>query len=281
MKILAATDFSTRSTRALRQAGWLARSLGVELILLHITDDDQPDDLVELDKREAKRILKEQMAALPELQAVECGFMVLTGDPFDGILRAASALEAGLIVMGTHRKQLLRDIVVGTTVERVIRTGPFPVLMVNNEAQRRYENVLAAVDMSEPSANALRVAAGLLGDTRGTLLHAFSPRSKGEMFIADADQLSIDRHVENERRSTIDELARFLVSNGLDRTRWTLRAEEGGAAQVISRVVAEMHADLLIMGTHGRSGLLKALIGSVTEQALRTLNVDILAVPPG
>ena len=50
--------------------------------------------------------------------------------------------------------------------------------------------------------------------------------------------------------------------------------------EVISRAVAEISPDLLVMGTHGRSGLLKMLIGSVTEEALRSLNVDILAVPP-
>jgi len=50
--------------------------------------------------------------------------------------------------------------------------------------------------------------------------------------------------------------------------------------EIISRAIQQIGADLLVMGTHGHSGLLKALIGSVTEEALRTLNVDILAVPP-
>ena len=50
--------------------------------------------------------------------------------------------------------------------------------------------------------------------------------------------------------------------------------------QVINRVVSSAHPDLLVMGTHNRSGLSRALIGSVTEEALRTLKVDILAVPP-
>ena len=60
--------------------------------------------------------------------------------------------------MGAHRKQLLRDIFVGTTIERVIRTGPHPVLMVNNEVRRAYRTALAAVDMSEASASAIRTA---------------------------------------------------------------------------------------------------------------------------
>jgi universal stress protein E len=65
-------------------------------------------------------------------------------------------IKADLIVMGAHRKELLRDIFVGTTIERVIRTGSHPVLMVNSEVEQSYSNVLAAVDMSEPSARAIR-----------------------------------------------------------------------------------------------------------------------------
>jgi universal stress protein E len=139
MQILAATDFSTRSNRALRQAGLLAQSRGAQVTVLHVVDDDQPSALVEMESREAERILTEQVGAMPELQGVESRPVVAPGDPFDGILAMAAKIRADLIVMGSHRKQLLRDIFVGTTIERVIRTGPFPVLMVQHEAQRRYE----------------------------------------------------------------------------------------------------------------------------------------------
>ena len=57
MKILAATDFSTRAHRALRRGGLLARDGGAELTLLHVVDDDRPPDLVALERREAERIL--------------------------------------------------------------------------------------------------------------------------------------------------------------------------------------------------------------------------------
>ena len=50
--------------------------------------------------------------------------------------------------------------------------------------------------------------------------------------------------------------------------------------EIISRAVSEMRPDLLVMGTQGRSGLSKILLASATEEALRSLNVDILAVPP-
>ena len=70
----------------------------------------------------------------------------------------------------------------------------------------------------------------------------------------------------------MDELIAFLAANHLSKTGWFLRVEEGA--------VTEVKPDLLILGRHGRSGLLKALLGSVTEEVLRSLNVDILAMPP-
>lgn len=282
MRILAATDFSTRSNRALRQAGLLAQQ--AELHVVHVVDDDQPEELVRMEKREAERLLAEQMASMPELRGVQCRPMVITGDPFDGILRTAAQVSADLIVMGTHRRQLLLDIFVGTTIERVIRKGTSPVLMVNRDAQRSYNNVVAPVDMSEASANALRIALStrLIGSSPATLLHAFLTTATGRMFVDGVDPARIDAYVDDERRMAMDELTSFLVSNDLDRPPWSFCLKEGGPMEVISRAVAEMRPDLLVMGTHGRSGLLKTLIGSVTEEALRSLSVDIdiLAVPP-
>ena len=282
MRILAATDFSTRSHRALRRAGLVAQARDAELALVHVVDDDHPKDLVEIETREAERILAEQIGTMSELRDAKCRAMVVAGDPFDGILRSAESIEADLIVMGAHRKQLLRDIFVGTTIERVIRAGQYPVLMVNQEAKHSYEKSMAAVDMSELSANAIRAArsAGLIGDKSITLLHAFLPLGKEKMSVAGISRAVIDEYVASERQRAADELVAFLAANELGGPAFSLRVEEGGAFEVISRAVEEMRPDLLIIGTHGRSWLLKVLLGSVTEEALRSLNVDILVVPP-
>jgi universal stress protein E len=281
MQILAATDFSTRSNRAIRQAGLLAQAQDAQLHLLHVVDDDQPEELVGMERREAERVLTEQMSSMSELRGVQCRPMVVTGDPFDGILRTAADTRANLVVMGSHRKQFLLDIFVGTTIERVIRKGSLPVLMVNNEAQRHYEKVVVPLDMSESSVDSLRVAhsTGLIVDQRATLLHAFWPVAEGKMFSVASDQATMDEYLASERRRVMDELATFLIANDLSVGDWSIRVETGGAMEVISRAVTEMGPDLLVMGTHGRSGLLRTLIGSVTEEALRSLNVDILAVP--
>ena len=279
MKILAATDFSTRSNRALRQAGLLAQASGASLSVVHVVDDDQPQTLLEMERREANEILREQISVMPELQKAKCNPLVVTGSPFSGILHAATTMQADLIVMGTHRRTLLRDIFVGTTVERVIRTGPFPVLMVNREVQQHYDRVLVPVETSEPSIHALRMAraSGLFNLTHATLLHAFVAIGKGKLRMAGADTAEYEA---SERQNANDGLIGFLAANDLGSQKWSLRVEEGAPTDVITRAVDQMRTDLVIMGTHARSGLLKELIGSVTEAVLRSVNADVLAVPP-
>lgn len=281
MKILVATDFSTRSHRALRRAGLLAQAKGAELIILHVVDDDQPKELVEIESREAGRILAQQISATTELNGAQCSPMVVTGDPFEGILRAAGSINADLIVLGAHRKQLLRDIFIGTTIERVIRTGAFPVLMVNSEALHNYGDILVAVDMSEPSAHAIRAGKALafFEGARLIFIHAFLAVGAGLMARADITREDIDKYIADERVRAGGELAAFLRKEESMVPNWALRVREGTPIEVISATVKEVQPDLLLIGTHGRSGLPRALLGSVAEEVLRSVDVDVLAVP--
>jgi universal stress protein E len=281
VQILVATDFSTRSHRAVRRAGLLAQRKGAELALVHIVDDDQPEDLVAIEMREAERILTEQIAAIAELHDTQCRPIVIPGDPFDGILRAAESTNADLIVMGAHRKQLLRDVFVGTTLERVIRAGPYPVLMVNSEVEQEYTNVLAAIDMSEPSARAIRASTdlGLVDGTNVTFVNAFLTAAAGLMARADIRKEHIDQYIADEQIRTGGELAAFLRKEVPGLQGWSLRVRYGNPIEVIAAAVKEIRPDLLLIGTHGRSGLPKLLLGSVAENVLRSVDVDVLAVP--
>lgn len=282
-QIVAATDFSSRSQRALRRAGRLARQIAAEITLVHVVDDDQPQEMVALESREADKFMNEQITSLAELRDVRCRVVVATGEAFEGILRTAKDTSADLIVMGTHRKQLLRDVFIGTTIERVIRTGPYPVLMVNTDAAHPYHHVLASVDMSEPSVHALKTAKALslTADASVTVLHAFEAAARGKMYVAGATAKQIEDYIAEERLQASTDLSTYLAAHDARDAAWSYRFEEGGAFEVIARVVKEVDPDLLVIGTHGRSGIAKMLIGSVAENVLRSLDVDILAVPPG
>jgi nucleotide-binding universal stress UspA family protein len=280
--IVTATDFSTRSQRALRRAGRIAHINNAELTLVHVVDDDQPEAMIETEVREASKFLYEQIDSLSELRGVQCRAVVTTGEAFDGILQVAEKASADLLVMGSHRKEILRDIFIGTTIERVIRTGPYPVLMVNTNTEYPYRSVVAGIDMSEPSAHALKTAKalGLVDDSNLTIVHAFIAVAKGKLYVANTGRDQIEEYVARERMQANEELFSFLTVHGFGSSRWSCRVEEGEAFAVISRVVKEAGSDLVVIGTHGRSGIVKILIGSVAEEALRSLDVDILAVPP-
>lgn len=248
--------------------------------MVHVVDDDQPEELVELERREAAKLLNTLIASSSELQGVACSAVVAASEAFDGILRTAERCAADLIFMGSHRKELLRDVFVGTTIERVIRTGSFPVLMVNREVERPYQTALAAVDNSAPSAHALKLAGKLrlLDSLEVAVVHAFTAPAKGKLFLANATAARIEEYVASERLEAIRNLREFFAANGVRDPGWRKYFEEGDAAEAIARLVAETVPDLLIIGAHGRAGLAKLLFGSVAQDALRSLSVDILVV---
>ncbi|HWK94610.1 MAG TPA: universal stress protein [Pseudolabrys sp.] len=280
--IVAATDFSTRSQRALRRAGLLATQIGADLTLMSVVEDDQPQGIIDIERGEAEKFLKEQIASLDELRGVSCRALTVTGEAFDGILKVAQEVSCDLIVMGSHRKQVLLDVFVGTTIERVIRTGAYPVLMVNTAAEKPYERVVAAVDLSPASARAVKAAQALhvLDNVDVTLLHAFQAADQNKMNLADASRIEIDAYVDDVRERASAELAEFRDEHGLTYPAWQSRLVEGGAYESIARMASRERPDLVIIGTRGRSVLVKALLGSVAEEVLRGLDVDILAVPP-
>ena len=283
MHIIAATDFSTGSHRALRRAGQFARQLNATLTLLHVVDGklDAPD--AQFECADAERILHEHIEVMPELSGVTCKAMVRIGDVDESIQQAAETLSAGLIVMGAHRKPSLSDAFLGTPIERVVRTSRTPVLMVRRASEHmHYRAVLAGVDMSDHAARAIRVARGLrlVDDGNLTIVHAFVPLAKGKLYVAAAGQEQIDDYVATERHQTMSELSAFLMQHKLDEPRWSSVVEEGDAFPVLQKLAAETHADLVVIGTHGRSPFVKAVLGSVAEQALGGLDTDVLAVPP-
>jgi nucleotide-binding universal stress UspA family protein len=279
MRILVATNFSVRSHRALRRAGLLAGPRRGKLMPMHVVEGLGTRQVAQ-DLREAQRMILEQIAVVPELFRAWCEPIVIGGDPAGAVLDAANAWEIDLIVVGAPSAPTERTS--GETLRTLLRASPCPVLVVRQPVEGPYRRVLAPVDLSDTSTRALRRVGplGLADDAEMTVLHAFRAPATTKLWASGISQDHVDGYVESWRTGFAEELDGVLTREGLGRRDWRRRVEEGRPRDVIPRVAMECRADLVAVGTHRRTGLARALRGSVAEDLLSTPGPDVLVVPP-
>ena len=280
--ILVATDFSTRSDRALRRAVLLARQLEAELRLVHVVDPDRPARLVEAERREAELLLAELAETCCREDRVGCSFELRLGEAFEGVLAAAADSGAELIVLGPPRRQLLRGVLTGTTAERVIRAGALPVLVASGVPAAPYRRVLLASDLSPGAKAAALAAVRLRLDRLGTLaaVHVHPTDAATLLLRTPVTAREAEPLRAQERREAAAALARFLAETGLVRARRIVLAGDRPVADLLLEAARKVRADLLIVATRGRVGLGKLVLGSVAEELLRRAELDLLTVPP-
>lgn len=280
--IMVATDFSERSDRALRRATLLARQSGASITLVTAVDEDRPRRLVEEEKREAEVLLREMSATVRNVDGVPCDARVVLAEPSQAIVQAASEAGPDLLVIGPHRRQLFRDIFVGTTAERTIRNAPCPVLMVNATPAGAYRHVLLTTDLSDGSWDAVTSYRKLqLADRLPhSMLYVFDAPMLRLAMTSDVTEREKRLYIEEEWRKASIALSNFITSIQIEPVASLLRYQETTAKDEILAAAAEIPADLIVLATHGRRGLEKLLLGSVTEKVLRDSSIDVLAVPP-
>ncbi|MCX7932123.1 MAG: universal stress protein [Rhodovarius sp.] len=279
--ILAATDLSSRSDRALARAALLAAELGAPLVLLHALDDDQPPGLLEAARREARLALQRLAAALPGGMGRGAELLLAQGDPYRVIQQVAAERGARLLVLGEHRRRPLADMFLGTTAERVLRSAPCPVLMVHRPAAGPYAQVLVATDLSDRALAAWQAAAllGLLQRAQVSLLHVReSPPLAG--IALGAQPPAAAAAAAEERQAQSGAALADWAARGPALPAPRLLLQEGPPAMVIVEQAAALQADLVVLGTAGRAGLARAILGSVAAQVLGEIGCDALALPP-
>jgi nucleotide-binding universal stress UspA family protein len=279
--LMVATDFSERSDRALRRATLLARQSGASLSLVHVVDDDQPERIVAVERVEAERLLAELVQTVRQTDGIPCEAEVILADPFEGIVRAVAAQEPDLLVIGPHRRQVLHDVFVGTTAERTLRAVTCPVLMANAPPVGSYRRALIATDLSETSATAARafLSCGIGGGCRLALVHAFEALALDLAASPVIPSVARQAYLEEARSNALRDLQAFAHSAGLDGADLRLRRRQGSAAGEILLLADEEQADLVVVGTRGRSGAATIFLGSVAEAVLRWATSDVFAVP--
>jgi nucleotide-binding universal stress UspA family protein len=284
--ILHPTDFSEPARRALNLAGSLAHHEGARLLVLHVTNPlkDAANVLLDDPSPDRKRQLLEQL----QLQTPGVPFesRLAFGGAAAEILKAAQETGCGLIVMGTRGRTGLGRLLLGSVAEQVVRNAPCPVVTVNSPSREPaaeaevssgtavpIRSVLHATDFSGPCAEAFRVACELAGDqsARLTVVHVAVPPPIAPMNQPAPPPLPEDP------RGKLEELLRVAQASapGLQAD---YRVERGDAAPRIVSAAQETRCDLIVMGTHGRTGLGRVLMGSVAEQVLRTAPCPVATV---
>lgn len=281
-RILVATDFSTRSDRAIRRATLIAQRTGAALSLMHAVDGEQSPRMVEAERAAAEATLLETAATIRQADGVPIDARVQVDDIVPGILAAADEASADLIVIGPHRRRL-SDIFTGTTAERMVRRSRLPLLVAVHVPSAPYARTLLALDFdaASRSAAAAAVRLGVFEHTMVVAFHAFDTPARGMMQRSMADAESVDDYVEDERRAAAGRLRELAAELDLPPSRHHVIAIEGTPARTILESAVREQADLVVLGASNRKGFERLLIGSVTENVLREAHRDILIVPVG
>jgi nucleotide-binding universal stress UspA family protein len=190
------------------------------------------------------------------------------------ILEAAAKERAELIVTGIARAGPLAQVLIGNTATALARTSPIPLLVVKRKVLDTDARAMVATDLSESSEPALMVALRWFAFRHLALFHAFDPpyRSLAE------DKTAYDSKFET---AALAQCRDFLgkVAGQHAATKFDIIARGGDPVAGLRLLANEADTDLVIAGTHGRTGLLNVLVGSVASRILAEVPCDVLVVP--
>ena len=280
--LLAAIDLEQESMLVVKRAIALAVLVKARLHLVHVVDDTLTlyEPMVEISvrhrlKQAAEVALQGFFELAPDEVKAGGGCHVMLGKPYQALGKKVEELKADLLIVGRHHIEPLRDLFVGTTAERLLRHCDIPLLMVSTDATKTYTQVLAATDFSRSSHHALQAALWLAPQANIRLVHVFDPPFSG---FVQHDKQDMDEMIGEQkkriRREIKTEMAYFLAEDDQSRIRPDIMA--GGVQTCLNQAVEQHKPQLLVLGTHGRQGISRLLLGSVATGFLSTLPCDVL-----
>lgn len=288
-KLICAVDFSPTSDNALRVASQIARDAGAPLVVAHVWrisadavafDVPISDDAFERARRKDEAALQAACALARRLGAPDVTSVMLDGVPWDRVVQLAKD-DPGvdLIVVGTHGRSGLSRWLLGSVAEQVIRHAPCSILAVRHSSDtRRFRHVLCPIDFSDDSRRAVRQAQDLVApDGRVTLLHVAEPGfGAGDLPLLEDEQHEIERRAASELARWAEDLQRAAPAEVATELR-----VGGPAGQILHVLASDPDVDLVVMGSHGRTGIPRVLLGSVAEKVLRHATCPVLVVRDG
>ncbi len=287
-RVLLATDLSARGDRALERAIVITAAYKAQLTILHVYEEFEESTLSYRQRHVPSWKASPDAAATAKLRieqglredlggtVAKATIRIEQGEPAEVIEGVAESEGTDLIVTGIAREGpfAARPVILGKTVEQLLRRVPTPILIVKNRARSSYGHVLVTTDFSLASAHALQAALRFFPLQSLHLLHAFRAPYAG--LVSDPHGYS-----QGYRETSVAELEEFLDSIFLpeaDRRRLVTLIEPGEPAQLVRDYVRDHGADLVVLGTHGHGAMLEALFGSTAKGILSTLPCDALVV---
>jgi len=276
-RVLVASDLTSRSESALERALILAKQVGAAVHVLHVVDAELPRAISEHQRTEGMRQLEEWLANSPNVEGVQVEIEVVLGHRIDSVLTGVDAKNAELLILGRQRKRLFRDAFAGSTMEQLVRLSQRPVLVVPHKPTAPYQRMLAAIDFSDCSRRAVEYALQLLPQASLELLHVYAMSYTGIAGLSQGaeDHDKIERHI---RHMVAEDEKRFLAAIKTPGAPQQVDLRAGNAIAVIRQEVASRGADLLVIGTSGRRGLARAMLGSVAAKLTQDPVCDVLVV---
>ena len=276
--LLLATDLSGRCDRALERTIELTKRWGARLTVVHALEQTPAFTGAQVRRRRFWHDPEERSVAVArQLQAdihddgVKASVVVEEGNPGELVLQAAAKQGADLILTGTARSEPFGRLLLGATVERLVRQAAAPVLVVRNRVRGPYRNIVVATDFSAASSQALTRAAAFFGESRLTLFHAYQTPYAG-MASAGTSEVAWGRMARSEVEA-------FVAASALpDEVKRGLGViiEPGRADGVLRDYVQQQGVDLVVLGKRGRSAMLNLLLGSTSEALIHLLPCDVM-----
>ena len=289
-RVLSATDLSEPSLLALREADAIARESGGALAVCHVIPtifdahtllpQDREQTLVRIAELEvqARQLIEQEISRSLGRSDVE--IFIERGNAYAEVVRRAETWGADLVVVGSHGRTGLSRVVLGSVAEKILRYAHSPVL-VAREAKKSGV-VLAATDLSDPSLPAVAASAEEARRRGAKLTVLFVVDLTAAAFAAAAGGLfgaigalppaALQRETQEALQKTLESALERFGATGEPLVR------QGAPASVITETAEELGAELLVIGTHGRTGVARVALGSVAERVVRTAGCPVLAV---
>lgn len=291
--ILLPTDFSDHSRAALAVAEGLAKRFGARLALVHAYGAPAatlspygsafPPDVLEEVRTGARRQLDEQAEVL-RARGIETVTHLSKQTAPEAIPRLAEEVGADLIVMGTRGHSGLANVLLGSVAQHTMRAAGCPVMTVSDrlveEPSAEFRRILVPTDFSTAQDRTLAIARELAGrgDDGAEIVIAHS------IFVPPDIEAEIEQSGESMRRAlNAPALGRIeAIVEGLGRDGYRARGQilSGRPEDSIVAEAGAAAVDLIVMGTHGRSGLSHFLLGSVAERVVRAAPCPTVTVKP-